>query len=72
MPLSVEEVTSHNNFSSNNRIKRSLPVQDSDYTMEHIIQYFLNRGNVRLLPIIDTYFSNLYALIKHCRLYILF
>ncbi|CAI6344681.1 unnamed protein product [Macrosiphum euphorbiae] len=53
MPLSVEEVTSHNNFSSNNRIKRSLSVQDSDYTVDQIIQYFFNINREKRKPIID-------------------
>lgn len=53
MPLSIEEVTSHNNFSSNNRIKRSLSVQDSDYTVEQIIQYFYNINREKRKPIID-------------------
>ncbi|XP_015368715.1 PREDICTED: A disintegrin and metalloproteinase with thrombospondin motifs 16-like [Diuraphis noxia] len=53
MPLSVEEVTSHNNFSSNNRIKRSPSVQDSDYTVERIIQHFFNINKDKKKSTID-------------------
>ncbi|XP_025201614.1 A disintegrin and metalloproteinase with thrombospondin motifs adt-1-like [Melanaphis sacchari] len=53
MPLSVDEITSHNNFSSNNRIKRSLSTQDSDYTVQQIIQSFFDMNREKRKPIID-------------------
>lgn len=42
MPLSVEDVTTQNNFSSNNRIKRSLPMKNSDYTVREIVEHLFN------------------------------
>lgn len=42
MPLSVEDVTTQNNFSSNNRIKRSLSMKNSDYTVREIVQQLFN------------------------------
>lgn len=46
MPLSIEEMASHN-FSSNNRIKRSLSAQNGDYSLRDIVQQLLNvkKGN---------------------------
>lgn len=52
MPLSLDELTSHNNFSSN-RIKRSLSTENSDYTLEQIIQNFFNINRDKRKPIID-------------------
>lgn len=42
MPLSVEDMTTQNNFSSNNRIKRSLIAENSDYTVREIVQKLFN------------------------------
>lgn len=42
MPLSVEDMVSHHNFSSNNRIKRSLSIQDDNHTAEEVIKQFID------------------------------
>lgn len=42
MPLSVEDMVSHHNFSSNNRIKRSLSIQDDSYTAKEVIKQFID------------------------------
>lgn len=60
MPLSVEDMVSHHNFSSNNRIKRSLSIQDDNYTVEEVIRQFIDRYKGKYL----------YTFIVICFLYI--
>lgn len=36
MPLSAEEIALHGNFSSNNRIKRSLSSRNIDYELKKV------------------------------------
>jgi hypothetical protein len=68
MPLSVEEVISHNNFSSNNRIKRSTQMQKNDYSVQDIIKQLFNikRGKLKrtVSGFLDKKYSFVIVLIK--------
>ncbi|VVC24170.1 Metallopeptidase, catalytic domain,Thrombospondin type-1 (TSP1) repeat,Peptidase M12B [Cinara cedri] len=56
MPLSVEDAVSHNNFSSNNRIKRSLHNYSDDnnnnYTLQEVIRQLFNANKQNRRPAI--------------------
>lgn len=73
MPLSVEEVAPHGNFSSNNRIKRSLVPPNSDDALKNIIEQFFNSKKGKFyfsflnLVIICSYFWLLLLIVRYYR-----
>jgi len=52
MPLLMDEGTLHNNFTSNNRIKRSAPLENSNNSFQDIIKQFLRKEKGKLRSIL--------------------